>query len=151
MSDLQIAKCCGTCIHCNRPRKPDDHAAHYTVSKTQRWCYLHKIRTTRECICGNYEKEDKKGGAPACKRIFKFNERAKRIETFIEAMKNLGVIELSANNTLFTLHNDWLCRKYEFSWSKEPSYWKVRDDESDFDRFEKALWESLNKIKGEIK
>lgn len=147
MKNIEIANCCGTCTHCNRPKKPLDHEAHYEVAKTQRWCYLHKLRTTRECVCDDYEREVKKGGVPACKRVFKFNERAERIKAIIEEMKKVGIEEIKIFNKIFVLHNDWLCERIAYSWNDEFSFYKVRDDEGRFDEYEKLLKEALQKNK----
>lgn len=37
--NLKIGNSCGSCIHSNRPKIPREHAAHYEVAKTERWCY----------------------------------------------------------------------------------------------------------------
>ena len=34
MNELICARCCGNCIHSSKPKKPEDHCAHYDVAKT---------------------------------------------------------------------------------------------------------------------
>lgn len=75
MTELKFAQCCGNCVHSSRPKKPDDHVAHYDVAKTERWCYLHSQYITRECVCDSFEQDNKRGGVPACKRVFAFNNK----------------------------------------------------------------------------
>lgn len=75
MTELKFAQCCGNCIHSSRPKKPNDYAAHYDVAKTERWCYLHSQHITRECVCDSFEQDNKRGGVPACKRVFAFNNK----------------------------------------------------------------------------
>lgn len=74
---LEIAKCCGTCVWTNQKKRPqpEDHAAHYTVAKTERWCQKFNLPTVREAVCPDWELEPKKGGAPAVKRARRQNER----------------------------------------------------------------------------
>lgn len=109
---LRFAECCGNCVHCNRPKQPSDHAAHYTVAKTQRWCYHHKFRTTREAVCDNFELEQKKGGVPAIKRVFNFHKRAERIKRIAEKMKGR---EIEVFGYVVFEENGWLYRKYNTS------------------------------------
>ena len=152
--ELKIAECCGTCIHCNKPRKPEDHEAHYNIAKTQRWCYFNSIKTTRECVCDNYEIDNKKGGVPACKRIFKFNERAKRIIKLVETMQknNIDRLEVSDwSSKVFVVSNNWLYEEYHNKIFDEDrcSYYSVDSCSNEFDKYEKKLWENLNKLLGE--
>lgn len=77
--ELRIAQCCGACKYVNQPKIPEPHTAHYTVAKTERWCYKHGISVTRETVCNDYEQETKKGAVPAFKRILAFNKKLKKI------------------------------------------------------------------------
>lgn len=58
--ELEFGRCCGNCVHCNRPKQPQDHEAHYMVAKTERWCFNHKCYITRESVCESFELEEKK-------------------------------------------------------------------------------------------
>jgi len=149
---LEIAKCCGTCIHCNKPKQPEEHAAHYMVAKTERWCYLNKLNTTRECVCENYEIDTKKGGVRACKRIFSFNDRAERILKLVNKMKEFNIEELNTygwNPKSFILKEDWLYRKFiltkPFTKEQYISLDKVSPKEKEFDDVEHELYNDLNK------
>lgn len=90
--NLSFAKCCGNCIHASKPRKPDNHAAHYDVAKTERWCYLHNVHITRETVCDDFSWETKKGGVPACKRVFKFNEKLLLLREVQRKFKELNLL-----------------------------------------------------------
>lgn len=92
--NLTFAKCCGNCIHVNRPKKPEDHACHYDVAKTERWCYKNSCYITRETVCDDFEQENKKGGVPAAKRVFKFNQKLQKSKELKERAEKLGITEL---------------------------------------------------------
>jgi hypothetical protein len=74
---LETAKCCGSCIWTNKKKRmtPEDHAPHYTVAKTERWCEKFSIPTVREAVCSDFELEPIRGGAAAVKRALKQNRR----------------------------------------------------------------------------
>ncbi|MEE1085023.1 MAG: hypothetical protein UH850_14950 [Paludibacteraceae bacterium] len=93
--NLMFAKCCGNCMHSNKPKKPSDHAAHYDVAKTERWCYKHNCYITRETVCDEFEQENKKGGVPAAKRIFKFNQKLQKYNELRDKANRLGITDLS--------------------------------------------------------
>ena len=144
--ELGFGRCCGNCVHCNRPKQPQDHEAHYMVAKTERWCYKHKCHITREAVCDSFELEEKKGGVPAVKRARKFNERAGRIIALMERMKSFGIEELDYYGTIYCIHNDWLYEKHSYKNSFgeiEHYYWKVETKSGYFDSKEKALHEIL--------
>ena len=146
--ELKYAQCCGNCIHSNKPKKPEDHEAHYMVAKTQRWCYKHKMRCTRECVCEDFELETKKGGVPAIKRILKFNDRANRIKEVAQMMKDKGLKIIDCENRTFTEIDGWLHKVFGYSHSNgvvtKMHTYNVRDDDNDFDKYEKALREAIN-------
>ena len=150
MCEIKIAQCCGTCIHSNKPKQPQEHEAHYMVAKTERWCYLNKCHTTRECVCDNYEIDNKKGGVPACKRVFKFNERAKRILKLMELMQENGIEELNTygwNPRSYIIKNNWLYERHKWTYNQEEKYydWLISSKENSFDDIEKDLLDDLNK------
>lgn len=115
--ELQIAKCCGTCKGSVSPkRKIEDHVAHYSVAKTERWCHKLNIPVSRESFCSddNYELEVKKGGTPSVKRA---NSQIKRLEKIIRVkniLKNDTVKDdtsVSGGRTYF-VKDDRLCYSY---------------------------------------
>lgn len=150
--ELQFAKCCGNCVHCNRPKQPQDHEPHYMVAKTERWCFKNNLYITRETTCDNFEMEEKKGGVPAIKRVKKFNERATRIMNLINQMKSCGIEELNCYGTIYCIHNNWLYEKtnYKNHWGEPADYfWKIDAKSNNFDRKENLLKETLLNIKKE--
>lgn len=86
MKELNYAICCGNCIHSSRPKNPDDHAPHYYVAKTERWCYLNHCFITRELCCESYDPDIKKGGIPAAKRVLAFNKKLDLLRIFEEKL-----------------------------------------------------------------
>ena len=148
----EIARCCGTCIHCSKPKKAEDHEAHYMIAKTERWCYLNNLNTTRECVCENYEMNAKGAGVRACKRAFSFNDRAERIKKLVDKMKEFNIEELNTygwNPKSFVVKDDWLYRKYimthPYTKEKYISLDKINPKEKDFDNIEYELYNDLNK------
>ena len=92
MVKLDFAKCCGNCVYASKPKKPECHAAHYDVAKTERWCYNHGIYITRETVCDDFAVESKRGGIPACKRVLKFNEKLSALKELQKRFKRLGLL-----------------------------------------------------------
>ena len=117
--NLRLAECCGSCIHVNRPKKPEDHAAHYSVAKTERWCFKHSIPTMREAVCDSFELEKKKGANPAFKRILSQN---KKLQQIIE-IKNYMVenkierIDKGYYDYYYAVVDDRLCECYISSYT----------------------------------
>ena len=80
MIELTCGTCCGTCTHSSKPKNPvSTHAAHYDVSKTERWCFKHNQNITRETVCVDYVFDKKSAGARAAARAFSFNNRARAV------------------------------------------------------------------------
>lgn len=106
--ELSIAKSCGSCIHTNKPKKPREHAAHYEVAKTERWCYLHKCHVIRECVCDDYGGINKatKGNFT---RIKTYNEINNLI---IEILELIGDNEIQVDNDIYFKYDNWLYRRY---------------------------------------
>lgn len=122
---LRYAECCGNCVHCNRPKTPRDHSPHYETAKTQRWCYHHKFRTTREAVCDDFEMEQKKGGIPAIKRILAFHRRAERIKNIANRLKD-SEIETTFSRTVYA-KDGWLYYKYQ---GHESIMYSFHDDDA---------------------
>lgn len=103
--ELQIAKCCSTCLYTNdKPKlKPENHAAHYMVAKTERWCTLHQCPTVREGYCESYEEIENKGGGPAVKRARKQIARLNAIIAFKEKVRAAGgeIVDSSRHSTKY--------------------------------------------------
>ena len=144
--NLRLSKCCGSCIHCNKPKNPSGHIAHYDVAKTQRWCYNNNCYTTRECVCDCYEPISKGGSVSSSKRVFRFNRRLQRILDVIERMKELSITELklydNSDESIFLANN-----KLYHSYSKLPfsGGYCFKGNDSDFDRYEEIIYEKIKK------
>lgn len=108
--ELKLAKCCGSCKHSNKPKQPSDHAPHYSVAKTERWCYKYNIHTTRESYCEEgYELEKRKGASPAYTRILSFNKKLNQIIKIKNWMIECNIDELKTND-------------------RYPCYFKIKDE-----------------------
>lgn len=92
--NLRIADCCGACVHVDVPKKPEDHAPHYSVAKTERWCFKHGVPVTRESVCDDFTLETKKGAVLAFKRILAFNRKLTQIISIKDWMEQNQVEEL---------------------------------------------------------
>lgn len=142
--DLTFAKCCGSCIHSNKPKKPSDHAAHYDVAKTERWCYKHNCYITRETVCDEFEQENKKGGVPAAKRIFKFNQKLQKYNELRDKANQFGVMEIQGSLCIYALRdNKWY---YKYAYSGSGYYWAIRCKDRDTEEQLKEIENKLNEI-----
>lgn len=145
MIDLTFAKCCGNCIHSSRPKKPEDHAAHYDVAKTERWCYKHNCYITRETVCDEFEQDNKKGGVPAAKRILKFNQKLRKYNELRDRAQKLGVTEIQGSEHIYVLKDNKWYYKYH-GWRWEGSYWAIRCKDRDAEDQLKEIEKKLNEI-----
>ena len=144
MIDLTFAKCCGNCVHSSRPKKPEDHAAHYDVAKTERWCYKHCCYITRETVCDEFEQDNKKGGVPAAKRILKFNQKLKKYNELRDRAKELCVTEVQGSECTYALRNDkWY---YKYTLWKDGNYWAIRCKDRDAEGQLQEIEKKLNEI-----
>lgn len=146
MTDLTFAKCCGNCVHSNKPKKPEDHAAHYSVAKTERWCYKHNCYITRETVCDEFEQENKKGGVPAVKRILKFNQKLQKCKELAERAEKLGVTQLAGSYYTYILTDGrW---RYKFTNWESSHYWAIycknKEADEQLSEIEKMLSEMEN-------
>lgn len=94
MKEISVAKCCGSCKHASRPKTPQDHAPHYSVAKTERWCYRHNQHITREAVCDDYELETKKGASSSIKRVINFNKKLEKVDEVKQFMIHNNISEL---------------------------------------------------------
>lgn len=145
MIDLTFAKCCGNCVHSSRPKKPEDHAAHYDVAKTERWCYKHNCYITRETVCDEFEQDNKKGGVPAAKRILKFNQKLQKYNELRDKAKELGVVEIQGSEHIYVLRDNKWYYKYH-GWRWEGSYWAIRCKNRDAEEQLNEIEKKLNEI-----
>jgi hypothetical protein len=123
--ELKISSCCGACKYSNKPKTPDEtHAPHYTIAKTERWCFKHEVHTIREATCTDFEMETKKGAVPAYKRILTFNKKLSNIIRIKEWMQqnSIEVLYYYENDkpyTMFKILDNKIksnsC-KYNFTW-----------------------------------
>ena len=140
---MYIADCCGVCKHANKPKTPSEHDAHYMVAKTQRWCYKHNMRCTREMSCTDFERDMKSAGVRAIQRVQSFNNRRWRINNVIDLMKENGLesIFLPKRQEYIFIKDNWLYRqgvnsKYDCAFL---------DDCVLFDKYEEEI---LNYVQG---
>jgi hypothetical protein len=141
--NLRIAECCGSCKHSNKPKKPEDHAAHYSVAKTERWCYKNGIPVTRESVCDNYEMETKKGAVPAFKRILAFNKKLEKIIEVKNWMEENNIEKITYRNYDFAIVNGKVCYRWN-DWKDSSWYLVSCKDSQDCDRLVKAVEEYKN-------
>lgn len=131
--NLEIAKCCGTCTGANSKSKskPEDHAPHYMVAKTERWCQKHGIPTVREAVCSDWKLEPKKGGVPAVKRALSQN---RRLQAILKLKKKLEFGAIGWNGYTFAISTDgFVVCNYPHSSSE---YWyRLSCKENRFDKF----------------
>jgi|GEM_PF-6417618 len=110
--ELRIANCCGACKYVNRPKKPEDHAVHYTVAKTERWCYKHGVLVTRETVCDEFELESKRGAIPAFKRILAFNKKLEKIIEIKNWMEENKIEKITYSDYDFSIVNGKVCYRW---------------------------------------
>ena len=145
--NLRLSECCGSCIHCNKPKNTSGHIAHYEVAKTQRWCYNNNCYTTRECVCDCYEPISKGGSISSSKRVFSFNKRLQKILDVIEKMKELNLTEIKLydnDSESIILKNDRLYHTYNSS-NRISDLWSFKGNDTYFDRYEKVIYEKIKK------
>ena len=106
--NLKLGNSCGSCIHSNRPKTPREHAAHYEVAKTERWCYKHNCHITRECSCDDHEGTSR-AAKTAFTRINNFNDRLTKIRKIAEL---IGDDVIVFDNYYYYVTNGWLKYKY---------------------------------------
>ncbi len=156
MVKLSIAKCCGACMHVNKPKKPQDHAAHYEVAKTERWCYKYNIPTVREAVCE--EGFELAAGRCAAKtnlgRANKQNERLQRILAIRDWMVEHNIDKIPYYNKYrpgrgaaghYHINNGTLKRYWISAWKEHECYVSVKDEsqvrdlEEAFKNFKKEM------------
>ena len=136
---LRVGECCGSCIHTETPAIPTDHAAYYSVAKTERWCHKHSCHVTRETVCDDYEGVTRP--AKTCKgRVVSFNKRLERIRAVVNAIKNK---KMSVGDRTYCA--DRGCLLYSHSGSSESYHWyRVSSKEKNHDDEMTKLEEELS-------
>jgi len=133
--EIRLGTSCGSCIHTNRPKQPREHAAHYEVAKTERWCFKHNCHVTRETTCDDHEGVNR-SGKTSFTRIEKFNKRLVKIREVVELMGDKRIftrdyIYFVKNNWLYYVHGNDLVRLNE---SNSYMHYPLRSKESSVDR-----------------
>lgn len=134
--NLKLGNSCGSCIHSNRPQTPREHAAHYEVAKTERWCFKHNCHTTREATCDDHEGTNR-AGKTAFTRVIKYNQRLEKVKKFIEIM---GDKEVIVDDRIYYVKDGWLQYKYDRSNYEHP----IRSKDSSTDRHIKEILAEIN-------
>lgn len=131
---LETAKCCGACVWTNKKKRPqpEDHAPHYMVAKTERWCEKFSIPTVREAVCPDFELETKRGGAAAVKRALKQNRRLAAILQLKARLFQDKIVVWEGYR--FRVENDRVVFSYPNS-TKADRWYKMDCKESRFDKF----------------
>jgi hypothetical protein len=145
--DLQIAKCCSSCINSNKPRKQENHIPYCTTAKTERWCYKNQCMVTRESTCENYEIESKKGAIPAYKRILSFNRRLEWFKEIVKWMQDNNIEFLQSEDKRYTVLEDKLCRGHYSYRSEQYQYYVLSCKSNHEDEYlKKAIENYKNKV-----
>ena len=127
--ELRIGNSCGSCIHSNRPKQPREHAAHYEVAKTERWCYKHNCHITRETTCDDHEGISR-AAKTSLTRTIKFNQRQAKV---LEVIKLLGDKNVIVGGVTFYVRENWL--RYKYNYENQYSYeYSVKTKEGSTDR-----------------
>lgn len=142
--EIRLGNCCGSCIHSNRPKTPRDHAAHYEVAKTERWCFKHDCHITRESSCDDHEGVSR-AAKTAFTRLIKYNARRKAILELAELMGNKPIttrdyIYFAKNNWVYYVHGNDLTKLNE---SNNYFHYSLKSKESSTDRKIKEIKEKL--------
>ena len=127
--EIRLGNSCGSCIHTNKPKKPREHAAHYEVAKTERWCFKHNCHVTRETCCDDY-KGVSRAAKTAFTRIKNFNKRAAEVRR-VAALMPEG--EIAVRNYKFRKKGDWIEYCYISHYGSDIWY-NIRSKESSTDR-----------------
>lgn len=142
--ELRIGKSCGSCIHTNRPKQPREHAAHYEVAKTERWCFKHNCRVTRETSCDDHEGVNR-AAKTAFTRINNYNER---LDIIREVVKLLGDKEVKTKDYHYTfLVED---NRLKYYWGKKqerytPEKYCVSANQANMTKYLNEIKENLKK------
>ena len=138
--ELKMGNSCGSCIHSNRPKAPREHAAHYEVAKTERWCYKHNRHVTRESTCVDHE-----GVSQAAKtgfsRVSNFNDRIERVKAIVNALGDREIKVSFGAAITFYVEKGWLKYRYNNFFDEKGNSVNTKSSTNDkyFDILEKEL------------
>lgn len=131
---IEAARCCSTCVWANTKKfnPGEDHAPHYMIAKTERWCVKHQIPTVREAVCESWEIEQKRGGVPAVKRALRQN---KRLRAILDFKKRLCVEKaIDWNGYRFSVVDGFVQYSYRNNSILENSWYRVSCKDTQFDK-----------------
>jgi hypothetical protein len=143
--ELRLGNSCGSCIHSNRPKQPREHAAHYEVAKTERWCFKHNSHITRETTCDDHEGISR-AAKTAYTRIKTYNERLQAVREMVELMGDRRIV---SSGRVYYVKDNWVKYIYGEDISKVDSnaYGQfehtLRSKDSSTARYLKAIKEKL--------
>lgn len=140
---IRLGNSCGSCIHSNRPKTPDTHAAHYEVAKTERWCFKHSCHITRESTCDDHEGVSR-AAKTAFTKLVKYNQRLNRIREVMVLMgdKEVRIGDGTGSKTYYVSNNGL---KYYYGTNKNYEH-NLSSKESSTDRkLDEILKVILNK------
>lgn len=142
--ELKIGNSCGSCIHSNRPKTPREHAAHYEVAKTERWCFKHNCHVTRESTCDDYEGVNR-AGKTAFTRVKSYNLRLQYVKEVIALMGDKPVF---TKEKIFFVKNNWLYYVYgndttKLNASNDYYHYSLRTKDASTTRYLKEIEEKL--------
>lgn len=137
--ELKIGTSCGSCIHTNRPKKPREHAAHYEVAKTERWCFKRNCHVTRETCCDDHEGVNR-AAKTAFTRIKNHNIRALDVR---DVVKHMPDTEVKTQNYIYRITGDWI--EYSHISGYTNNHWyKLSSKEAGTTRHLDIIREELN-------
>jgi len=95
-------------------------------------------------VCDEFEQENKKGGVPAAKRIFKFNQKLQKYNELRDKANRLGVTEVQGSDCIYALRDNKWYYKYT-NWGSG-SYWSIRCKDRNAEEQLKEIEKKLNEI-----
>ncbi|RPI84086.1 MAG: hypothetical protein EHM34_04285 [Nitrosopumilales archaeon] len=141
--EIKLGNSCGSCIHSNKPKNPREHAAHYEVAKTERWCFKHGCHVTRETTCADHEGVNR--SAKTCfTRLKKYNERIVMVKEILECMVDNQTIRVG--DKLFYKKDNWLCYSYIYIGGVNSFEHKIRTKDSSCDIYLLEILKQLKQI-----
>ena len=139
--ELKVGNSCGSCLNSNKPKKPREHAAHYEVAKTERWCFLHNCHVTRECTCEDY-KGINSSAKSSFTRITGFNKRVEIIRLIVSKIEDKKIY---VDDKIFFAKNNWLYYSYKTNHFHADDEQQVWTKNSSADRYLTSILEQLPK------
>ncbi len=146
MATIVLGRSCGSCLHSNRPKQPREHAAHYEVAKTERWCFKHNCHITRETVCEDHEGSNR-SARTSFTRIGKYNERIAKVREVLELIGDERIEipygDKGKIDKIFFKKDNWLYYVYGDLYSMQRYDFMVRTKEAMCDRYIPKILEQL--------